>query len=198
MVSSSAVSVASSSRGCRVADLDWDYLSELAQKVAEEIARKWLIVEVDDVRQEILLHAMTESEAIARYVGDEEILRRIMWTAGKRYAAKERNHLDLMDDQYYYTPEEVRGILRTFSYTDDEISSLGRKDDLSRCTITDNILIARMDATKALPRLSEEYREILTRIYVYGLPARDSNETRKGYRAVDSLALNMNRHIRTR
>jgi hypothetical protein len=182
-----------------VAELDWAKLSELAAKVGREIAQKWSIVEADDVQQEILLHVAEEAKTIARYQDDEDLMRRVMYNAGRRYAAKERAYRDLMDDQYYYTPEEVRGVLRTFVYTDEEVANLiGRKDDLTRCTITDNITSARIDASKAMPRLNKDYQEILLRLYVEGHPATDDAELRRGYRAVDALAAAMNRHIRTR
>ncbi|MFJ9900275.1 hypothetical protein ACIQPR_43795 [Streptomyces sp. NPDC091280] len=182
-----------------MAELDWERLGELAGRVAREIAGKWAIVEADDVKQEILVHALEERHILARHQHDEELVRKIFWTSGRRYAAKERAYRDLMDDQYYYTPEEVRGVLRSFIYTDDEIGqSIGKKDDLTRCTVADNILSARMDASKAINKLSPDYRDLLMRQFVYGLPPQDDAEQRRGYRAVDALALAMNRHLRTK
>ncbi|AEW94019.1 MULTISPECIES: hypothetical protein [Streptomycetaceae] len=180
-------------------DLDWGQLSELAGKVAREIANKWCVVEVDDVKQEILLHAMEERRTLAEHAEDHEFIRKVFWNAGRRYAAKERAYRDLMDDQYYYTPDEVRTVLRTFVYTDDEIGDVvGKKDDLTRCVISDNIMPARLDAAAALPKLSNEYQELIQRLYVYGMPPVNDAERRRGYRAVDALALSMNRHIRTK
>ncbi|MFG3582587.1 hypothetical protein [Streptomyces sp. NPDC047990] len=181
-----------------MSELDWDRLSQLADKVAREIAQKWVIVEAEDVSQEILLHALQEKHVIEKYQNDEDLLRRIFYNAGRRYASKERAYLDLMDDQYYYTPDEVRSVVRSFIYTDEEISSqIGKKDDLTRCVIGDNIVSARVDASLALQRINPEYRELIMRQYVYGLPAADDAERRRGYRAVDALALEMNRNIRT-
>jgi DNA-directed RNA polymerase specialized sigma24 family protein len=181
-----------------VAELDWERLGELAGKVAREIAGKWAVVEADDVKQEILVHALEERHVIERYQHDEDLMRKIFWNAGRRYAAKERAYRDLMDDQYYYTPEEVRGVLRSFIYTDSEVGEqMGKKDDLTRCTVADNIMSARMDASKSLNKLSKDYRELVLRHFVYGLPPADEAEKRRGYRAVDALALAMNRHIRT-
>jgi DNA-directed RNA polymerase specialized sigma24 family protein len=182
-----------------VAELDWEHLAELAGKVAREVAGKWAVVEADDVKQEILVHAWAERHIIERYQHDEDLIRKVFWTAGRRYAAKERAYRDLMDDQYYYTPEEVRGVLRSFIYTDNEVAEqMGKKDDLTRCTIADNIMSARLDASVALNKLSQDYRELILRHFVYGLPPADDAEKRRGYRAVDALALGMNRHIRTK
>ncbi|MGW9170126.1 hypothetical protein [Streptomyces decoyicus] len=182
-----------------VVEIDWVPIIELAGKVAREVAVRWRVVGADDVKQEILLHMMEEKHLIAKYQGDEELLRKISWTAGKRYAAKERAHYDLMDDQYYYTPDEARLALRSFLYTDEELGDLlGKEDDLLRCRVTDNLVSARIDATDALNRLSKDYKEVAMRVFVYGLPPRDEAERRKSYRAVDALALQMNRAIRTR
>ncbi|MFD4608304.1 hypothetical protein ACFWOT_09330 [Streptomyces sp. NPDC058440] len=181
-------------------EINWEALEQLAEKVAYEIVAKWVIVEADDVKQEILLHAYQEKHIIEAYQGNEEILRKIFWNAGRRYAAKERAYLDLMDDQYHYTPEEVRGVMRSFVYTDAEISEqIGKKDDLTRCVITDNILSARLDAEKALKRLNRDYQEVIMRHYVYGLAisADDNAEKKRGYRAIDALTAEMNRNIRT-
>ncbi|WP_326827401.1 hypothetical protein [Streptomyces sp. NBC_01751] len=181
-----------------MSEIDWDALEPLAEKVAYEITTKWHIVEVDDVKQEILLHAVQEQHIIAEYQGNEEVLRKIFWNAGRRYAAKERAYLDLMDDQYHYTPDEVRGVMRSFIYTDAEVSAqIGKKDDLTRCVITDNILSARMDAEKAIKRLNKDYQEAIMRHFVYGLSADSDSDRKRGYRAIDALTLEMNRSIRT-
>ena len=177
--------------------LDWDYMNDLALKVAREIGSKWPIVEVDDVHQEIMLHLVVQQDLVSQRAGDEESLRRICWRAGKKYASKERNHFDLVDDQYYYTPEEARGALRSFIYTDDEIGNMiGLKDDLTRCRISDNILSARSDASLAIKKLTPKYQDVLMRVFVYGLPPRDKSEARTSYRASDALAVAMNSIVR--
>lgn len=179
-------------------EVDWEALAPLAEKVAREIAGKWSIVEVDDVKQEILLHAYSEKHLIAEYQGNPEILRKIFWNAGRRYAAKERAYLDLMDDQYFYTPDEVRGVMRSFIYTDAEVSEqIGKKDDLTRCVITDNILSARLDAEKGIKRLNRDYQEVIMRLFVYGLTPDSETDRKRGYRAIDALSAEMNRNIRT-
>lgn len=179
-------------------EIDWEALEPLAEKVAREIAGKWSIVETDDVKQEILLHALQEKRVIAEYQGNTEILRKIFWNAGRRYAAKERAYLDLMDDQYTYTPEEVRQVMRSFIYTDDQISGqIGKKDDLTRCVISDNIVSARLDAEKGMERLNLDYQEVITRLFVCGLSADNDSDRKRGYRAIDALTAEMNRTIRT-
>jgi DNA-directed RNA polymerase specialized sigma24 family protein len=179
-------------------EIDWEPLTALAGKISDEIAAKWQIVERDDVKQEILLHAIQEQHIIAEYQGNEEVLRKIFYTAGRRYAAKERAYLDLMDDQYFYTPDEVRGVMRSFVYTDAEISEqIGKKDDLTRCVITDNILSARLDAEKAIKRLNRDYQEVVMRLFVYGLSSANDTDRKRGYRAIDALTAEMNRNIRT-
>ncbi|WP_328377019.1 hypothetical protein OHB13_11730 [Streptomyces sp. NBC_00440] len=179
-------------------EIDWDALEPLAEKVSREIAGKWRIVEADDVKQEILLHAYQEKHLIAQYQGNAEILRKVFWNAGRRYAAKERAHLDLMDDQYFYIPDEVRGVMRSFIYTDAEVSEqIGKKDDLTRCVITDNIASARLDAEKGIKRLNLEYQEVIMRLFVYGMSPADDADRKRGYRAIDALTAEMNRSIRT-
>lgn len=179
-------------------DIDWEALDPLASKIAYEIASKWGIVEADDVKQEIWLHALAEQHIIVHYQHDTDTMRKVFYTAGRRYAAKERAYRDLMDDQYFYTPDEVRGVMRSFIYTDDEISSqIGKKDDLTRCVITDNIVSARLDAEKALKRLKRDYQDVILRLFVYGTEAADDAERKRGYRAIDALTLEMNRVIRT-
>lgn len=179
-------------------EFDWVPIIEIAGKVAWEIAEKWSVVEADDVKQEILEHLLRERENLAEHFGDEEFVRKVCWVAGKRYAAKERNHYDLMDDQYFYTPEEVRIALRSFVHSDEEIGKvIGKKDDLTKAVISDNIITARVDASKGIQKLSKGYQEVVQRVFIYGLPPRDDNERRAAYRAVDSLTQIMNRSIRT-
>lgn len=179
-------------------EFDWEPIIEIAGKVAWEIAEKWSVVEADDVKQEILEHLLRERKNLAPHFGDEEFVRKVCWTAGKRFAAKERSHYDLMDDQYWYTPDEVRTALRSFVYSDEQIGQvIGKKDDLTRARISDNIVTARADASKGLKKLSPGYQEVVERVFVCGLPPKDENERRAAYRAVDSLAQIMNRNIRT-
>ncbi|MGW5773082.1 hypothetical protein ACWEVY_28515 [Streptomyces longwoodensis] len=179
-------------------EINWEALDSLAERVAREIAGKWHIVEVDDVKQEIMLHAVKEQHIIAQYQGSEDVLRKVFWNAGRRYAAKERAYLDLMDDQYHYTPDEVRGVMRSFVYTDEEVSQqIGKKDDLTRCTIADNIMSARMDAERSIKRLNSDYQEVIMRLFVYGMTPLNDTDRKRGYRAIDALTAEMNRSIRT-
>ncbi|MYX26026.1 hypothetical protein GTY75_04970 [Streptomyces sp. SID8381] len=179
-------------------EISWEALDELAERIAREVTAKWQIVEQDDVKQEILLHALKEQRVIAQYQDNEEVLRKVFWNAGRRYAAKERAYLDLMDDQYHYTPDEVRGVMRSFIYTDAEVSEqIGKKDDLTRCTITDNIMTARMDAERCIQRLNPDYQEVIMRTFVYGMTPVNDADKKRGYRAIDALTAEMNRSIRT-
>lgn len=179
--------------------LDWGYLADLAGQVAHRIAEKWCVVEADDVKQEILVHALDERRHIEAAYGDEALLRKIFWTAGVRYAAKERAHYDLMDDVYFYTPDEARAALRSFLYTDEELGVLlGKRDDLLRCKVSDNLISARIDAAAGLKKLTLRYQDLAMKVYVYGLPPQDEAERKAANRAVDALTQAMNRHIRTR
>lgn len=178
-------------------EIDWPPLIDLAEKISHEVSGKWSVVNSEDVKQEILLHAMEDKGAIAKAQGNEELLRRIFWTAGRRYAARERAYRDLMDDQYYYTPEEARMALRSFVYTDEELGQMiGAKDDLLQCRISDNLVSARMDAASSMKKLTKRHQEVLQRCFIYGLPARDPAERRMSYRAADALAAAMNRCLR--
>ena len=178
--------------------IDWEPVIEIADKVSREIAEKWSVVEADDVKQEIMVHLLEERERLAPHFGDEDFVRKVCWTAGKRFAAKERSHYDLMDDQYWYTPDEVRIALRSFVHSDEEIGQvIGKKDDLTKSVISDNIVTARADAASALQKLTKSYQEVVHRVFICGLPPRDANERRASYRAVDSLTAYMNRNVRT-
>jgi hypothetical protein len=179
-------------------EFDWEPIIEIADKVSREIAEKWSVVEADDVKQEIMVHLLEEKHIVIRVADDTDMLRKICWNAGKRFAAKERLHFDLMDDQYFYTPEEARTALKSFVYSDEEIGQvIGKKDDLTKTRISDNIITARTDASKGLQKLTKGYQEAVLRVFVYGLPPKDDNERRAAYRAVDSLTQIMNRSIRT-
>ena len=179
-------------------DFDWTPIIEIAGKVAWEIAEKWSCVEADDVKQEILEHLLRERKKLAEHLGDEVFVRKVCWVAGKRFASKERRHFDLMDDQYWYTPDEVRLALRSFVHSDEDIGQLiGKKDDLVRAVISDNIVSARADASKALEKLPEAYQMAVNKVFIFGLPVESDGERRAAYRAIDSLTALMNRNIRT-
>lgn len=179
-------------------EIDWPPIIELAGKVSHEIARKWAVVVADDVKQEILTYLIEKKEKFVEVQDDEDFMRSVMWVVGKRYASKERNYYDLTDDQYWYTPEEVRVALMSFVYDDEKIGQqIGKKDDLIRSLITDNITSARSDAMRAMSRLKESHQAAVYHVFICGLPAEDENQRRTAYRAVDSLAMWMNRNVRT-
>ena len=178
--------------------LDWEPIIEVAGKVAYEIADKWSVVEADDVKQEILTYLLENRDRTEGFAADTDFLRRVCWTVGKRYASKERSYYDLVDDQYFYTPGEVRLALRSFVYSDEEIGQvIGKKDDLTRSRISDNIITARVDAQRGLRKLNDGYQKAVQRVFILGLPPKDENERRTAYRAVDALTQIMNRNIRT-
>ncbi|WP_382465746.1 hypothetical protein ACFIN9_24855 [Streptomyces noursei] len=180
-------------------ELDWEYLSALAGRVAHSIAQKWAIVEADDVKQEILTHAYEHRPAIEANYANEDFLWKIFNKAGTQYASKERNYRDLLDDAYYYTPDEAKATLRTFLYTDDELSQMvGKKDDLLQARVSDNIVSARIDAASSLKKLPERYQRLLMRRHVYGLPVSDQADRQALTRASVALAQQMNRTLRTR
>lgn len=177
-------------------ELDWEYLSNLADRVAYQISTKWP-VEKDDTKQEILAHAYKKRSSIEENYGKEEILWKIFNKAGTQYASAERDAMDLRDGKYYYTPNEARMALGTFCLSDEEVGRmLGRGDDLLGCRVTDNLMSARMDATLAIPKLPERQQGLLMRRYVEGLPMSDETERRASLRALDMLARQMNRDTR--
>lgn len=180
-------------------DLDWQYLSDLADRVALSISTAWAIVEKDDVKQEILAHAYEHRKTIEETYENEAFLWKLFKKAAHQYASRERDYRDLLDDQYYYTPDEVKVALRSFLYTDDEMGEmLGRQDDLIRARVDDNLVSARLDASSCLPRLNERYRGLLTTRYVYGLPVTNAADEMALSRATVALARLMNRHIRSK
>ncbi|GGW89291.1 hypothetical protein [Streptomyces noursei] len=180
-------------------ELDWAYLSKLADKVAHNIASGWAIVERDDVKQEILTHAYECRSTIEKHYDREDFLWKLFKKAGVQYASRERDYRDLLDDQYYYTPDEAKQALQSFLYTDEELGELlGRRDDLLRCDITDALMSARMDAQAAIKRLSERQQSLLMRRYVYGLPISNNADEVALSRAVVALARQMNRVLRTK
>lgn len=180
-------------------ELDWQHLAALADKVARNIAAKWPVVEKDDVKQEIMAHAYEFRLTIEAHYSNEGFLWAMFHKAGTRYASRERNYRDLLDDQYYYTPDEAKKALATFLYTDEELAELvGKKDDLLQARITDNVVSARVDAGTALKKLSFRYQQLLLRRFVHGLPVAEQADRMALSRAVVALSHQMNRSLRTR
>ncbi|RLV10210.1 hypothetical protein CTZ27_03010 [Streptomyces griseocarneus] len=180
-------------------ELDWGYLAELADRVARHIAGRWPIVEKDDVKQSILEHALNYRQTIEEHYQKEDFLWKIFRKAGIQYAVQERNYADLVDDQYYYTPDEAKAALRSFLYTDDELGQMiGKHDDLLSTRVTDSLVSARLDAANALKKLDERQQALLMTRYVYGLPVTEQTERQALSRAVVALSQRMNWSLRTK
>ncbi|MGK5496370.1 hypothetical protein [Streptomyces sp. URMC 125] len=179
-------------------ELDWEYLADLADKVAYGIAQSWSVVEKEDVKQEILTHAYAHRKKIEEVYGKEDYLWQIFKKAGTQYASRERDYRDLEDDQYFYTVEEAKLALRTLLYTSEEFSGMiGRDDDLLKCRVTDNLYTARLDMEAALNKLPERYRTLLMRRHVLGLPYESDADRKATSRALLALARQMNRDTRS-
>ncbi|MFE9442516.1 hypothetical protein ACFYO2_26775 [Streptomyces sp. NPDC006602] len=176
--------------------IDWAHVADIADKAARSISSAWSVVEKDDVKQAILLHAYERKTLIEKNYTDT-FLWQFAKKAGTQFASKERDARDVEDGNYYYTPDEAKLALATFVYSDDELGQmLGRQDDLLSCRITDNLVSARLDASLALNRLPKHQREILMRRYVFGLPPKDDTERKASNRGLDALARQMNRDLR--
>lgn len=177
-------------------EIDWAYVANEADKVARSIAVNWVIVEKDDVKQSILLHAY-ENRKYIEANNNEAFIYSFCKKAGMQFVSAERDKRDVEDGQFYYTPDEARAALKTFVLSDEEIGQrVGSFDDLLMCRITDSLMSARMDATIALARLPKDQQALIMRIYVMGLPAADDTQRKASNRAVDALARQMNRDLR--
>ncbi|MBT2609864.1 hypothetical protein J7I97_16650 [Streptomyces sp. ISL-87] len=176
--------------------VDWARVADIADKAARSIASAWTVVEKDDVKQEILLHAYERRTYLEQHY-DEQFLWMFCKKAGTQYASRERDARDVEDGKYYYTPDEAKRALATLIYSDEELGQmLGRKDDLLSCRITDSLISARLDASLALNRLTKPQRDTVMRRYVYGLPPKDDTERKASNRGLDALARRMNRDLR--
>ncbi|MER5883113.1 hypothetical protein ABT160_04735 [Streptomyces sp. NPDC001941] len=176
--------------------IDWAHVANIADKSARSIAQSWSVVEKDDVKQTILLHAYERRTMLEKNYTDQ-FLWQFCKKVGTQYASKERDARDVEDGSYYYTPDEARLALATFVYSDEELGQmLGRQDDILACRITDNLVSARLDASTALAKLTPAQRDVLTRRYVYGLPAKNDTERKASNRGLDALARHMNRGLR--
>ncbi|MFC4501727.1 MULTISPECIES: hypothetical protein [Streptomyces] len=177
--------------------VDWAHMAEVADKVARSIALNWSIVEKDDVKQHILMNAYERKKSLEDHWGEEAFVYAFCKKIGNQFASAERDARDLEDGKYFYTPKEVRQALETLVYSDEEMGRLlGKRDDLLRARITDNLMSARMDASVALDKLPKQTKAVLTKRYVYGLPVADDTERKAANRAVDALARQMNRDLR--
>lgn len=177
-------------------EIDWAHVADIADKTSRSIASAWSVVEKDDVKQSIMLHAYERRLLIEKNYTDT-----FLWAfckkAGTQYASAERDARDVEDGNYYYTPDEAKVALASFMFSDEEIGGmLGQDDDLLGCRITDNLVSARLDASLALNKLSKKQREILMRRYVFGLPPKDDTERKASNRGLDALARQMNRDLR--
>lgn len=177
-------------------EIDWEQFSKIAGSVGRSISSAWRVVEPDDVKQAILLHAY-ERRRMIEDNNTESFLWSFAKKVGQQFASAERDARDVEDGRYYYTPQEVRTALGSFIFTDEELGALmGRQDDLLKCRVDDNLMSARLDASTALARLPKASQELLMRRYVFGIPALDDTERKAINRAADGLARRMNRDLR--
>lgn len=169
--------------------LDWEQIAEIAGRAGKAVAREWRVVEADDLKQECLLWAYENKEILADNPG---MIYNMFKRLSTRVACKERDYQDMFYSVYWYTPEEIRTVLK--SLTAEEASTMMKKDDLSHCSINDSKLIARVDVTSAFHKLKDDYQVILFKKFVMN-EEMSEYERKMSYDAVKRLTTLVNRGI---
>jgi hypothetical protein len=167
--------------------INWDDVSDVAGRAAKAVARDWRIVEADDLKQECMTWAYENKEALGE---NPEVLYGVFRKVATRVATKERDYQDMMLNEYWYTPAEVRKVLK--SIRDGSAQDTMKLENLDTCSIDDSKVIARADVVKAFKTLPYNYKMLLFRKFI--LDEKLSEADRKAsYDAVYRLTVLVNR-----
>lgn len=124
-----------------------DKVYEEMGDVARNLSRRYdWEFEADDIRQEI---AMDYIAFPSRYQCNEYQLTQRLYGAGYRYCEKERRRYLHYSDQYIYSSNDVRSLLKR--YYDDDIES-----------------VEKLDLVNAMKALREKHLRVLVKRYVTG------------------------------
>ncbi|KPC90775.1 hypothetical protein ADL27_32360 [Streptomyces sp. NRRL F-6602] len=171
-----------------MSEINWEEVRSVADRASNIVAREWRIVEADDLKQECMAWAYENKDDLPK---NPAILYGVFRKVATRVASKERDYQDMFYSKYWYTPEEIRQVLRSLR---DEVD-LGAvsMDNLDSCSIDDSKVIARVDVVKAFRKLPRRYKDLLFRKFV--LDEKLSEADRKAsYDAVDRLTQIVNRN----
>ncbi|WP_274911780.1 hypothetical protein [Streptomyces sp. WZ-12] len=164
-------------------DINWTEAQEIARVQATQIAKRWPVVEVEDVEQEIVLWA---AENINAWQGKTDAVKHgIFKKVATRYASGERTYQDMFTCQYWYTPEEVRAALRSLTEPPESFSHINSDS---------SPLLAKMDVERALKKIPDRYKKLMFEHIVLGRPFPSPGDKKATYRGVDILTSWINRH----
>lgn len=143
------------------------------EKVAKQLAKKYVSIPYDDIRQDLCLYAWENIDKIKTY-GEEGGNPLLVFTRhGNKVCGKWLASATVRTDEYYYSPGEVRGLLSNGALWVEQDDILGRSDLLM-----------------SFKKLDKQDREVLAAVYFEGQPIRSSYLVG---RAIEKLTMHMNK-----
>lgn len=101
------------------------------EKVAQQLARKYRSLELEDIQQDLSLYAWKNIDKIRLYGEEGGNPRLILSRQGNRLCGKQMASRSAVTDEYYYLPAEVRGLLESGALWIEQDDVLGRSDLLT-------------------------------------------------------------------
>jgi hypothetical protein len=169
-----------------------DYLIDLCSKVAAGVCGDYPLVEVDDIRQALVLFVY-KNQGSLKMKEDGGNPRLILNKVARMLCNQERAEQMHESAQYHYRPSDVRKSLETYFATCDSTLTYVPEDAISDSG-NDAIEVAS-DLLFAFHKLNEEDREALVDRYYKGIIPDNSSYARKRLdKATRRLTEIMNRY----
>lgn len=193
----------------RISDAEYKVLEPDVKTAARTTAREWDgVIEADDAEQEIWLHLLERPNVMAEIVAMDRPARVLMLTkTGRQIGSQARDDYSYFSGNYSYGTEEVRGMLDRGALESDEATGDFGAVDTALWELPESAILKlnRTDTETATERVdlvlgmkglrdsqSPYFADIVNR-YVLGMPCTDVSARKRVQRAVDALAVEMNR-----
>lgn len=172
--------------------LEFEELTELADKVAKSKAREYPGIEAEDIRQEILVRVLESPDSLTGFGGGA--LRRTFEAVATRYCATERYRYTFHSGQYVYTPDEVRALFEEAFYDPGAWEHPPVKESYELSITSGGVVVALWDLREAFGALKPAEKEVIEARYRNGFTLTET-ERKRCNRAIDSATRILNRRI---
>lgn len=170
-------------------ELDWERIQTKAPHVARQIGREYPGIDPEDIEQEIYLHCAENARIVANYA--DTALEKVMQTAGRKYANRERYAFIHTSAEWIYTPREVRALFEEAFFNRDMWQNMPQKDDGVSITAK-NVVVSLWDISNAFDSLNTAEKAALVKRYNYGMEFSDDTERKACNRAIDKVTQKIN------
>lgn len=160
-------------------------LYEIAESASIAASRDYVGIDADDIAGHMLEKAIRSEDRYEQHIDNDNWLWAVMYGEGIAYCNKQVRDFMHFSDEYYYTPKEIRELLKR---------AYSGEVQLDETIVIDEVTIAMMDLNAAFNQLGYRDKDLIARKLGQGEKLQNA-ERLAYYRATERLSAILNSHV---